>query len=305
MTSKKNNFIFQDATFVFKSHLIWRTRKFRQAFRKLPVLPISNYSNPYNMKKTLKLLFVPVVALVIALSACTKDGIIATVTEAVDQALYSVQERGGVGKYGCYELVFPVTVQLPDSTTATVNSYEELKQVLGQYFTSNGTGGPSTGEGHQGNHGGHHGGGDHNDPGFFGDPGQPGHPFHVQFIFPISVLNQDGEIVTVENEQQLRDLREACAGTFGNHGPMGHGDHGLSCFRIVFPITVAFPDSTTAQATDQQNLRQLVHEWRQNNPGVHDRPEIVFPITVVMTADSTQVVLNSRDELHALKESCE
>jgi hypothetical protein len=68
---------------------------------------------------------------------------------------------------------------------------------------------------------------------------------------------------------------------------------------------VAFPDSTTAQATDQQNLRQLVHEWRQNNPGVHDRPEIVFPITVVMTADSTQVVLNSRDELHALKESCE
>jgi len=86
---------------------------------------------------------------------------------------------------------------------------------------------------------------------------------------------------------------------------MGHGGHGLSCFRIVFPITVAFPDSTTAQATDQQNLRQLVHEWRQNNPGIHARPEIVFPITVVMTADSTQVTLNSRDELHALKESCE
>jgi hypothetical protein len=68
---------------------------------------------------------------------------------------------------------------------------------------------------------------------------------------------------------------------------------------------VAFPDSTTAQATDQQNLRQLVREWRQNNPGVHARPEIVFPVTVTMTADSTQVILNSREELRALKESCE
>ena len=256
------------------------------------------------MKKTLRLLFVPVVALVILLASCTKDGIIATITEAVDQALFSVQERGGVGKYGCYELVFPVTVQLPDSTTATVNSYEELRQVLGQYFTSNGTGGPGAEGNHQDGHG-HHGGGDHNEPGFFGDPGQPGHPFHVQFVFPISVLNQDGEIVTVENEQQLNGLREACAGTFDHHGPMGHADHGLSCFRIVFPVTVAFPDSTTAQATDQQSLRQLVHDWRQNNPGVHARPEIVFPVTVIMTADSTQVVLNSREELRQLKESCE
>jgi len=179
------------------------------------------------MKKTLRFLFVPAVALIVTMAACTKDGIVATVAEAIDQALYSVQKRGGVGKYGCYELVFPVTVQLPDSTTATVNSYEELKQVLGQYFTSNGTGGPATGGNHPGGHG-HHGGGNHNSPGFFGDPGQPGHPFHVRFVFPISVLNQDGEIVTVENEQQLYELREACAGTFGNHGPTGHGDHGLS-----------------------------------------------------------------------------
>jgi len=59
------------------------------------------------------------------------------------------------------------------------------------------------------------------------------------------------------------------------------------------------------EATDQQNLRQLVREWRQNNPGVHARPEIVFPITVTMTTDSTQVILNSREELRALKESCE
>jgi len=41
-----------------------------------------------------------------------------TVDEAVDQALYSAQERGGLGRYGCYELVFSVTIALPDGTIA-------------------------------------------------------------------------------------------------------------------------------------------------------------------------------------------
>jgi hypothetical protein len=49
----------------------------------------------------------------------------------------------------------------------------------------------------------------------------------------------------------------------------------------------------------------LIHSWRENNPGVTGRPQIVFPITVQMTADSTLVTVNSKEELHQLKEDCE
>ncbi|MBL7827886.1 MAG: hypothetical protein JNJ57_14750 [Saprospiraceae bacterium] len=226
------------------------------------------------MKKSLKFFLLPLIAFLSVIAACNKDNT-ASVDETIDEVLYNVQERGGMGRYGCYELVFPVTIQLPDSSTAEVNSYEELKQTLRNYFQNNGTGN-------------HH-----------------GHRPNINFVYPISVVNEDGEIISVANQDELLELRRACAGTFGNHGPGGHGNHGLSCFEIVFPITIEFPDGTTAEATDRQSLHQLIREWRQNNPGVQGRPKMVFPITVKMTDDGSLVTVNSREELRELKENCE
>ena len=236
------------------------------------------------MLKALKLFFLPIAVILTVLVSCDKSSETSVTTDdLVDQALYSAQERGGMGRFGCYELVFPVTVVLPDSSTVEVNSYEEMKQALRDYFDTNGGGvqGP------------HHGGPGHHGP-------------KISFAFPISVLNEDGELITVDSEEALRELREACAGnTFGNHGPQGHGQHGLSCFELVFPITVQFPDSTTASAADRQALRELIRTWKQNNPGVQGRPQIVFPVTVKMDDDGSLVTVNSREELHQLKEDCE
>lgn len=144
-----------------------------------------------------------------------------------------------------------------------------MKQALRNYFQANGGGGQQ----------GHHGG------------PRP----HLGFVFPISVLSQDGEIITVNNVDELRALREECGGgTFGHHGHQGHGQHGLTCFEIVFPITIEFPDGTTAEAADRQALHQLIRTWKQNNPGVQGRPKMVFPITVKMDEDGSVVTVNSR-----------
>ena len=227
------------------------------------------------MKKTLKFFLLPLLVFIAAITACNKEQTAATVEEAVDEALYSVQERGSMGRFGCYELVFPVTVYLPNGTTATVNSYEEMKEALRNYFNTSGTG----------NHNG----------------ARP----RIQFLYPISLINQDGEVITVESHDELHTLRLACSGTFGNHGPNGHGQHGLSCFEIVFPVTIEFPDGTTAEAADREAFHLLVREWRQNNPGVQGRPKMVFPITVKMADDGSLVTVNSREEMRELKENCE
>lgn len=227
------------------------------------------------MIKSLKVFLLPVLALIVVVMACNKaDDVLATTEEAIDQALYSAQERGGLGRRGCYELVFPVSIVLPDSSIVEVNSYDEMKAALRAYFEANGTGHP------------------HRRP-------------HLAFVFPISVVSQEGEVITIDADTNLRALRAACAGTFGNHGPAGHGHHGLSCFDIVFPLTVLFPDGTTATATDRQALHQMTRRWHHDHPGVPGRPQITFPLTVQMTEDSTLVTVNSRDELRALKESCE
>ena len=81
---------------------------------------------------------------------CKKDNTAQTVEESVDETLFSIQERGGMGKYGCYELVFPVTVNFPDSTSQEVNSYDEFKDALRSWFEANGGG--NNGGGHHQHH---------------------------------------------------------------------------------------------------------------------------------------------------------
>jgi len=227
------------------------------------------------MTKAFKLSLLPVLAFVALFFACTKTEEL-TVDEAVDEALYSVQERGGMGRYGCYELVFPVSITLPNGTTVEVDSYDAIKQQLRTYFEAN------------------------------GDRRRPrgGVRPHFNFVFPIAVVSQDGELITVEDENALLRLRADCAGTFDQHGPRGHGHHGLSCFEVVFPVTLEFPDGTTASADSRQAVHQLLRTWMQNNPGVPARPKITFPFTVKMTDDGTLVTVNNPTELRALKADC-
>ena len=214
------------------------------------------------------------------LFACQKDEGVESTDNFVDNAVDQIQSRSGAGTFGCYELVFPVTLAFADSTTATVNSYEELRQAIHTWFEANG--------------GGHH-----------------GHKSRPTLVYPYQVTNDAGEIITVENDDQLKDLLAACrpgpggpgnGGGNGGHG--GHGHHGGdACYTLVFPITIQFPDSTQVTVASQEELRGAVHTWKENNPNVHGKYEIVFPITVTLK-DGTQAVVNSKEELQAIKEAC-
>ncbi len=225
------------------------------------------------MVRALKFLFTLMVASAALFFACTKTDTLAT-EEAIDLALYEVQERGGLGSYGCYELIFPVTIQLPNGMTVEVNSYEEIAQQLRAYFEANGR------------------------------PKRGARPAFT-FVFPISVVNQQGEIIEVESEAQFRQLRLACKGTFGNHGHHGHGQHGVACFEFVYPVTIIFPDGTTAQADNRRAMHQIIRTWRRNNPTSTQRPTLGFPLQVVMRATKEVITVNNADELAALKSSCQ
>src|SRR5690606_33304882 len=120
------------------------------------------------------------------------------------------------------------------------------------------------------------------------------------FAFPIEVVSQDGEMISVDDAAELMQLRQRCRRQFGPHRP-GHG--GMHCFRLVFPLGVAFPDGTTATAAGPHELQHLLREWRRNNQGAEERPELVFPLTVKMQ-DGTEVQVESKEALQELKESC-
>ena len=202
---------------------------------------------------------------------CQEEESAADVENYVLQSTYEIDERSGTGMAGCYELVFPVTLQFPDSTTQEVASYEEMKQAIRDWFEANNV--------------------------------QP-RPHHRPFLaFPYDVITADGELITVSNIEELRDLRRACiAAGFGpNHN--GHLGKDRHCFKPVFPFTLEFPDGTLVTVTTPQELKQAIRTWKEANPGSQERPQFVFPITVQLR-DGTQVVINTAEELAALKQEC-
>ena len=237
------------------------------------------------MKSNVFVKFILPLALIISVfAACSKDAT-TTTTELVDEALYSIQERGSLGSYGCFELVFPVSFTLPDSSEVTVASYDEIKDALKAYFEANGA---PTGAGN------HHGHG----------PKFGAFMKRIDFVYPISVLNSDGEVITVADQTELKALRSDCAGSFSGHGPNGHGNS-LKCFDINFPISLVFPDGTTSEAADKSAFRDLIKAWKEANPGHQaDRPSLVFPISVTMDDDGSVVTVNSQEEFRDLKEGC-
>ena len=213
-------------------------------------------------------------------TSCQQEDGVTSVDNFVLQSTIGMEDQCGAGAAGCYELVFPITIQFADSTTTVVGSYDELRQAIRDWFVANGV---------RPGHGmGHHGGGI-NKP---------------TLVLPIQVINDAGEIITVETLAELRELRELChpgQGGPGNGGPGHHG--GEPCFTLNFPLTVSFPDSSQVVVNSNEELHEAAHTWNENNPGQHARPEFVFPITVTLS-DGTQVVVNSREELRALKEDC-
>lgn len=192
------------------------------------------------------------------------------------EAIYRMQETGSIGRFGCFELVFPINIEFPDESNLEVNSYDELVSALMSWRESN----TET-------------------------------RIKPSFTFPIEVLNEDGEIISVQNKRELIALKISCGRPFGGgHShfdrPQGgnNGSHGCSCFEIQYPVTIEFPDGSFEDAVDRRELKQFIRSWRINNPDSEDRPILSYPLEVVLE-DGSEMTLNNQTELRRLKRSCE
>ncbi len=196
----------------------------------------------------------------------------ATSESYAEETVFRTQEACNMGRFGCYELVFPVTMVFPDGTTADIDSYETLKTTVKDWRKNN-----------------------------------PKVKTRPSLAFPYAVINKDGEVISVESEVQQKELKLACGKDFfDNHNPKGHNDRPKLCFRPVFPFSVQLPNNTVITLNSKADLKKLhdaIKDFRKNNPGVKVKPELVFPVTVKLE-DGTLVTVNSKEELKALKDSC-
>ena len=203
------------------------------------------------------------------ITSCSDELDTTDVENYVIESTYEIQKNHMVGRPGCFELVFPVTIIFPDSTTAEASSYQNIKETIRSWRQAN--------------------------------PDVEGRP-HLEF--PIEVLNQDGELISIADRTELRKLIRDCKRDF-RHGPRDHHMMGKfrACFELVFPLDVLLPEGTLVEVESYREIKQTLREWRQDNPGSTDRPQLNFPIEIEHEDGSTETI-NSVEELKAAKEAC-
>lgn len=191
----------------------------------------------------------------------------ASIEALAEEVVTRTVDENALGRGNCYELVFPVTVNFPDASTATVESLEALKEAIKTWRKEN-----------------------------------PRVRTRPSLAFPFSVINAAGEVILVENTTQQRELRAACGKPGHGNGP----GKNKSCFKINFPFSVTLPDSTVITLNakeDRKVLHDAIKVYKEANPGSRVKPTLVFPITVTME-DGTLATVNDSEALKALKESC-
>lgn len=205
----------------------------------------------------------------LVLFSCSEDFNLDNPEDYTDNALYTLQKDGNAGHYGCFEFVFPLTISFPDGATRTVDSYEDLRTAIQTWKANN-----------------------------------PGTRDHPNLVFPVEVVSEDGEAISLNDYSQLRELAAECGRDFFRRiHHRGHRDRPMRCFDIVFPLTIEFPDGTTTTVNDRQEFKQALRTWHANNPDANERPQLTFPFTVELE-DGTQVSIDDRGELQRLKDSC-
>jgi hypothetical protein len=240
---------------------------------------IQNFKILIFMKTNLfkfQLLFILFLGMFIASCTDSTSTDDALADDYAEETVLRTQDSIGVGKKGCFELVFPITITFGDNSTASVDSYDSMKEAIKAWRTNN-----------------------------------PESKIRPKITLPFEVIKPDGEFVSITTDLEARALRALCGkpghGPMSTKGPHGQGIDHKACFKPVFPFTVILPDGNEYvinSPDDRKGLHDALKAYFKANPGKKGKPELKFPAKFELS-DGTITTVASKAELTALKDSCD
>jgi hypothetical protein len=199
----------------------------------------------------------------LSLSSCTKDSLSTDPTEYANESIQELETRTRTGRGGCFELVFPLSVVMPDSTVLEATSYASLKEAIKNWRKDN--------------------------PDF-------DRKVRPNFVYPINVITKEGETISIDNEKELKELYKDCRKNLGNYGkpcftlnypisisfPNGtttafdSGKAMAEALRrwkkanpnattrpvMVYPISVTLEDGSSVTVNSKEELRRLKEDCK-------------------------------------------
>ena len=125
----------------------------------------------------------------------------------------------------------------------------------------------------------------------------------IQFPVDIVIINEEGEeeTVTVNDEEELKEVRAECEKVYREDD---------RCFDIVMPFTFTMPDGSSITIEKEED-HEKIEEWYKNNPDSKERPDLVFPVDIILEdktkegEEETKVItINNEEEMIRVMMKC-
>ena len=201
-------------------------------------------------------LFFLVFAVIISFSAC----------EGLESDFEEMEEYAEEESEYCFEFVFPVTITLPDGTTFTGNSEEEIFSTIDQWYEDNGES-----------------------------------DIEPSLVFPIQIILGDQRI-DISSQEEFYEAEELCDHESDEEDEEDEEEDEF-CFEFVFPISVIMPDGSTLTGNSEEEIYDALDQWYEENGESDIEPSLVFPVQVVF--GDQRIDITSQDEFEEIEERCE
>lgn len=156
------------------------------------------------------------------------------------------------GNKECFKLVLPVTYVMPDESYISVLKNDDWR-VLKNWYDDN--------------------------------PNLKERPI---LKFPIDIIYKDGNIITINNDDELIEAKSNC----------------IDCIELVYPVTFILPDGTTmvVEKNNKEGWKEL-KDWYNKNTYMKFDWNLQYPVEVQLE-DGTIININSLSELKQVKQNC-
>jgi len=170
----------------------------------------------------------------------------------------------------CFEIVFPISFNMPDGSIITVDSEEEGWSEIKNWYELNSD-----------------------------SKEKP------SMQYPVVIFIEEGPMI-LNNNDDLKDAYTGC--NYDRRKNRDDYDRKKSCFELVYPISYAMPDgsSLTVPENNESGWSELKN-WYNDNAGFEEeKPKIEYPVNIVYEIESgdSSVVINNEEEIMEAKEAC-
>lgn len=213
--------------------------------------------------------------------SCSKDNESINVEEIqnlVSNDLEIITTDASLGKGGCYELVYPISIAFSNDSTLELNDSEELRKAISEWYKENGS-----------------------------KEGKP------SLIYPYTVTNKEGEQIIVTSDDKQKELRKNCKGDErddkeeddwrNDKDEEDRGNEKETCFTLNYPLTYIYSDGHRESYDDKKAFLEAIKLYFESNGKEAKRPVLQYPISITLE-DGSEVSVDSDKELLSLKKEC-